>query len=193
MSIRQRIIFLFFSTFVAIAIIGGFSVRQSSRNASEVKLVTYGVVPSAMASAELIGQLKDVQMAVMQMVEAPDMEFAKQSREKLIESKGRLEDALKLQHKMADSQAQRGLVEQAQESMANYYASIEDTTKFKLAGQMDLAQANLADQLLQALAGGPSSRRHSEWSRRIDAARRSFLRSNRQSLGALPWGRCSKR
>ena len=28
--------------------------------------------------------------------------------------------------------------------MANYYASIEDTTKFKLAGQMDLAQANLA-------------------------------------------------
>lgn len=144
MSIRQRIIFLFFSTFVAIAIIGGFSVRQSSRNASEVKLVTYGVVPSAMASAELIGQLKDVQMAVMQMVEAPDMEFAKQSREKLIESKGRLEDALKLQHKMADSQAQRGLVEQAQESMANYYASIEDTTKFKLAGQMDLAQANLA-------------------------------------------------
>lgn len=144
MNLRHRITLLIVLTFLAIVSIGGFSVYQSRGNASEVKLVTQGVVPSALASAELIGQLKDVQLAVMMIVAAPDLNLAKQAEEKLLGNQATLQKALDTQLEQADSDAQRGLVKQAKESLTNYFSAIKDTATFKLAGQTVVAEANLA-------------------------------------------------
>lgn len=144
MNIRHRITLLVVLTFLAIAAIGGFAVFQSRGSASEVRMVTQGVVPSALASAELVGQLKDVQLSVMMIVAAPDLKLAEQAGEKLLANQAVLQKALDLQMSQADSVAQRGLVEQAKESLANYFAAIKDTAGFKLSGQTAVAEANLA-------------------------------------------------
>lgn len=144
MNIRHRITMLIVLTFLAMSLIGGFAVYQSRGSASEVKVVTQGVVPSALASAELIGQLKDVQLSVMMIVAAPDLNLAQQAEEKLQGNQATLQKALDNQLAQADSDAQRGLVKQAKESVGNYFAAIKDTATFKLAGQTAVAEANLA-------------------------------------------------
>ncbi|NDD14326.1 MAG: hypothetical protein EB072_17215, partial [Betaproteobacteria bacterium] len=70
MNIRQRIISLIVLAFASLAVVGGVAVFQSQGSATEVKTVTEGVVPSAIKSMELMSQLKDVQIAVMNMVQA---------------------------------------------------------------------------------------------------------------------------
>lgn len=144
MNIRQRITLLIVLTFVAISLIGGFAVFQSQGTAREVKTVTQGVVPSALASAELVGQLKDVQLSLMMIVDTSDPELAVQAKEKLLEKQATLQKALNEQLQQADSDAQRGLVQETKESLTNYFAAIRDTVEFKLAGKTDLAAANLA-------------------------------------------------
>ena len=81
MNIRQRIVLLITLTFLALSSIGAFAVLQSHGSASEVRSVTEGVVPSAMHSVELQGQLKDVQMAAMSMVAAPDEQTVARTRD----------------------------------------------------------------------------------------------------------------
>jgi HPt (histidine-containing phosphotransfer) domain-containing protein/HAMP domain-containing protein len=144
MNIRHRITLLVVLTFIAISLIGGFAVYQSRGSASEVKGVTQGVVPSALASAELIGQLKDIQLSVMLIVGAPDLKLAQLAQEKLLANQAVFQRALDRQSEQADSSAQKGLVTQAKESLNNYFSAIKDTTGFKLAGQSELAEANLA-------------------------------------------------
>ncbi len=144
MNIRQRITLLVVLTFVAISLIGSFAVFRSQGAATEVKTVTQGVVPSALASAELIGQLKDVQLSLLMIVDTSDAQLAAQAKEKLLEKQATLQKALDEQLRQADSDAQRGLVQQTKESMTNYFAAIRDTVEFKLAGQTDIAAANLA-------------------------------------------------
>ena len=49
MNIRHRITLLVVLTFVSISLIGGYAILQSRWNASLVKVVTEGVIPSALA------------------------------------------------------------------------------------------------------------------------------------------------
>ena len=144
MNIRQRISFLVILTFIAIAAIGGFAIHASRGNAADVKIVTEGVVPSTLASVELVGQLKDVQLATIAMVLASDNNIAAQTITNMAASKGVLKEALALQLTQADSPAQRGLLQQAQESLVNYFAAIEETANFKLKGDLVMAEAYLA-------------------------------------------------
>lgn len=143
MNIRQRIVLLITLTFLALSSIGAFAVFQSHGSASEVRSVTEGVVPSAMHSVELQGQLKDVQMAAMSMVAASDEQAVTQTRDELAKKKEILQKALELQLQMADSTAQKGLVKEAAESLKNYFSAIDDTAHFKLQGMKDMAEANM--------------------------------------------------
>jgi len=143
MNIRQRIVLLITLTFLALSSIGTFAVFQSHGSASEVRSVTEGVVPSAMHSVELQGQLKDVQMAAMSMVAAPDEQTVARSRDELAQKKEILQKALDHQLEMADSTAQKGLVKEAAESLKNYFSAIDDTANFKLKGMKDMAEANM--------------------------------------------------
>ncbi|HEY4350520.1 MAG TPA: MCP four helix bundle domain-containing protein [Paraburkholderia sp.] len=143
MTIRHRITLLVILMFVALSAIGGYAVYQTRGSATEVRKVTESVVPSALASADLVSQVKDVQIATMTLVYAPDANMVSQAEDELKKKRETLKQALAVQGKDAASQAQKGLVTQAQESLANYFAAIDDTAKMKLAGKNEMAQAYL--------------------------------------------------
>lgn len=143
MNLRHRITLLIVLAFLAISSIGGYSILQSRKNASEVKVVTEGVVPSALASADLVSLLKDVQLATITLVTAPDDSIAAQAKDKLTAQKARLKDGLDLQFRHANDATQQGLLQQARESLDDYFAAVDETMQFKLAGQSDLAEASL--------------------------------------------------
>lgn len=143
MTIRQRITLLVALTFLAISSIGGFAILQSRSSATQVRSVTEGVVPSALAAADLVALLKDVQLATMTLVSAPDANLAAQAKDLLEARQSRLKAGLEQQSSQAEGDAQRGLVEQAKESLDNYFAAINDTAQLKVAGQTALAEATL--------------------------------------------------
>ncbi len=176
MNIKQRIVMLVTLVFAALAVIGGFAVIQARSNSEQVKQVTEGVVPSAIASVELMTQLKDVQIAVLAMISAADENLVRIALEELNAKRETLTQALKDQHAQADSQAQRGLIEAAQESMQNYFASINDTAQFKLAGQTELAEANMGATVDQYLR---------EQGQMIDAVQVEKRRSKDDAINAL--------
>ena len=149
MTIRLRITLLVILTFIAISLIGGYAVFQSRGSAAEVKNVTEGVVPSTLASSDLVAQLKEVQLSAMAIVSEPDKQIAIQNNEKLTAKKAVLEKALDLQLTQVDSATQRGLVEQAKESLDNYFGAIDDAMKFKLAGKEEIAKASFFGNVVQ--------------------------------------------
>ncbi|MFN9475658.1 MAG: chemotaxis protein CheA, partial [Acidovorax sp.] len=120
MTVRLRIILLIALTFLALCAIGGFALYQSSRGAQQVKAVTEGVVPSTIQSVELMGQLKDVHIATLGMVSAPDEASAKTMHEALASRKADLQKALADQMRQAASDAPRGLSKDAEMSLEHY-------------------------------------------------------------------------
>ena len=143
MTIRHRITLLVVLMFAALAAIGGYAVYQTRGSAAEVRQVTEGVVPSALASADLVSLVKDVQLATMVLVYAPDGNIVAQARDDLKAKEAALRTALDVQAKRANSQAQEGLVAQAKETIDSYVEAIQQTTDMKLAGKDELAQAFL--------------------------------------------------
>lgn len=143
MTIRHRITLVVLLMFVALAAIGGYATYQARRSAAQVRQVTQGVVPSALASSDLVAEVKDVQLATMTLVYAPDANMVTQAQAQLKTRQAQLRQALDLQAQAAASHAQQGLVAQARESMANYFSAIEETERMKAAGNDALAQAFL--------------------------------------------------
>jgi two-component system, chemotaxis family, sensor kinase CheA len=144
MTIRQRILLLIALSFTALTLIGGFAVVQSRSSSAEVRTVTEGVVPSTLQSVELMGQLKDVQIAALSMVAADNAELVTQAHTQLKRKKADLLQALSAQLQQAENQVQRGLVMQADESLQNYFGAIDDTANFMLQGQKQMAEVNMA-------------------------------------------------
>ncbi|MGU7811045.1 ATP-binding protein [Burkholderia sp. AW49-1] len=143
MTIRHRITLLVVLTFFALSAIGVYAVYQTRKSASEVRQVTQGIVPSALASADLVADVKNIQIATMTLVYAPDANTAAQARDELKAKQGALRAALDAQAKSAVGRAQEGLVEQAKDSATNYFAAIDDTVKMKTDGKPEMAQAYL--------------------------------------------------
>lgn len=129
--------------FLSLASIGGYAVYQTRGSAAQVREVTEGVVPSALASADVVALVKDVQLATMALVYAPDAALVAQSQAELDERQAALRAALASQAGHAHTEAQRGLVEQARESQQNYADAISETAQMKAAGRDALAQAFL--------------------------------------------------
>ncbi|WP_151638980.1 ATP-binding protein [Noviherbaspirillum aerium] len=149
MTIRQRITLLVVLMFAAICGIGGYAFQQFRQGATQVRLVTEGVVPSALASADLVSRLKDVQLATIVLASAPDRQMMEQAKEKLAASRKQLREAIAHQVAQAAGSRQKGLMEQAGESLDNYLSAIEETMRFKDAGKNELAQANLFGNVVQ--------------------------------------------
>lgn len=176
MTVRQRIILLIALTFAALGGSGGFALYQSWHEAREVKSVTEGVVPSTIESVELAGRLKDIQIATLSMVSAPSEDAARRIHEELSARKTDLHSALLAQLRQADSPAQRGLIQEAQASLDNYFAAIDDTARLKLAGQQEAAEAIMAATVDQYLR---------EQGQMLEAVQVEKRRSKDQAIEAL--------
>lgn len=140
MTIRHRMIFLAALTFAAISIIGGFSVFQSQRSASKVKSVTEVVVPSGFASADLVFQLKEVQIETLVVISSPNLRLAELARNKLQVKMNRLKEAMSNQAVGASGKVQVGLLAQASESMDNYFLMVDRAVNSRMEGRLDEAQ-----------------------------------------------------
>lgn len=149
MQIRHRIIIIVSTAIAALFLIGGFAVLQSKRNEARVGLVTDDIVPSAIASSDLVSNLKDVQLATNNLILANDPKLAAQLREPLEAQKAKLLAAIEFQNRHADSQTQRGIVLQAKDGARDYFASIDDAITLKINGQNDIARASLAATVAQ--------------------------------------------
>lgn len=149
MKIRHRIALLVMTSFLAIGSIGGYSIWQARTAEQEVKSVTEETVPSALASADLVSHMKDVQLATLSLVYAPDQALAQQAKESLATAKTRLSQSLSIQATQAAQGAQKGLVGQADESLAAYFAAVDDTATLKLTGKTAMAEANFAATVTQ--------------------------------------------
>ncbi|KVX67833.1 ATP-binding protein [Burkholderia stagnalis] len=143
MTIRHRITLLVVLTFLALSAIGVYAVVQTRKSASEVRQVTQGIVPSALASADLVSDVKNIQIATMTLIYAPDANTAAQARDELKAKQAALRAALDAQAKSAAGHAQEGLVSQAKDSATNYFSAIDDTVKMKADGKTEMAQAFL--------------------------------------------------
>lgn len=144
MTIRNRITLLVALTFIAISAIGGFAAYQSRGSTRQVRSVTEGVFPSALASADLVSRFKDIQLTTLSLVFESSAAIAKQANEKLIVQKIDLLADLDQQAAQASNDKQRGLVEAIRESVANYFESADEVIGLKFAGQGELAAASLA-------------------------------------------------
>ena len=151
MSIRLRIALLVLSVFLSLAAIGGFAIHRSQLSAREVRNVTTGVVPDAIESIELMGQLKDVQIATLAMVNETEPAAIEKRRREIADRKAKLQASLQTLAAHAKSEAEKGLVAQAMDGVTSYFQSIDDTAQLALAGQHDIAQANLAGTVDQYL------------------------------------------
>ncbi|WP_022982715.1 Hpt domain-containing protein [Ideonella sp. B508-1] len=151
MSIRLRIALLVLSVFLSLAAIGGFAIHRSQLSAREVRNVTTGVVPDAIESIELMGQLKDVQIATLAMVNETEPAAIEKRRREIADRKARLQASLQTLATHAKSEAEKGLVAQAMDGVTSYFQSIDDTAQLALAGQHEIAQANLAGTVDQYL------------------------------------------
>ena len=143
MSIRVRIVLLLLLSFVATAVVGGFAIRQVRQSTVTLRNLTDRVVPSALATADLVSAIKDVQLTAIAMVSAEDKSTAEQAATKLKALETWIRKEIDSQAQSADNDTQRGLISQIQESLKNYFKSIDDTSKFMLAGQQDMATAVL--------------------------------------------------
>ena len=151
MSIRRRIALLVLSVFLSLAAIGGFAIHRSQLSAREVRNVTTGVVPDAIESIELMGQLKDVQIATLAMVNETEPAAIDKRRREIADRKAKLQASLQTLAAHAKSEAEKGLVAQAMDGVTSYFQSIDDTAQLALAGQHEIAQANLAGTVDQYL------------------------------------------
>ena len=142
MSIRHRITLLIILSIIAIFSIGGYSIYQARVNAAEVKSVTEGVVPSALATADLVSQVKEVQLIIMSLISETDTNLAVQTKDKLNASKTKLQDGVNFQFEHATNPVQKGLVQQAKDNLTDYFGAIDESVKSKLGGQASLAEAN---------------------------------------------------
>ncbi len=149
MSIRSRIILLVVMSFLAIILIGGFSIVESDQNAAQVATVTQKTVPSTLASADLVARLKDVQLAAMTLMTAPDDSTTLQARTDLDTARQALKKALDLQIQEAIGTTQKNLTREASEALSDYFKAIDETLSFKKQGHNDIAQANFFGNVAQ--------------------------------------------
>jgi two-component system chemotaxis sensor kinase CheA len=149
MLIRSRITLLIVLSFVGISVVGGYTLYLSWADNAEVASVTEQVVPSVLASADLVSRVKDVYLATINLVDSPGRAVDAQSMERLQRQKEGLAAALDQQARQATSQRQRGLVTEAQENLKEYFDAIDQTARLRTQGQGDLARVSLVGSVAQ--------------------------------------------
>ena len=144
MSIRRHLLVLIIIAAAALLLLGGTALLQFQRNNVMMRNLTDGAIPGFLAASELGSKLKTLQISTMNLVNAPDNTIAEQFKEKVVADKAILQQELTAQLKMADTQAQQGLVKQAQESLQNYYEALDQVIGLRLGGQKLFAEAAMS-------------------------------------------------
>ncbi len=143
MSIRRHLLLLIAITatlLLSVGVVGGVYLK---RNADLIHALTDDSLPGALAAANLGAHLKEMQILLTEAVHAPTPVLGARAREEVLRQRGLLLGELKTQYASARSDAEIGLLKQAEESLGNYQAAMDETLALVEAGQRDLATASL--------------------------------------------------
>lgn len=141
MSIRRHLILLILISAGSLLFLGTAAFFQFQHNTALVRSLTESSLPGFLSAADLSIKLKDLHIILTSYVYAPDDTSASQLQEKLSIGEKGLEDDLNEQMRHAQSKAQQGLVQEAQESLKNYLSSINDVMAQRNNGQKAMTEA----------------------------------------------------
>lgn len=156
MSIRRNLILLILASIAALILLGATAAYLFQRNSQLVEALTEGALPGFLSAADLSSGLKDMQIAVTSLVYLAEGADSGQPKAMVAAGRKDLQGELDKQMQLAESEVQRGLVKQAQESLRNYLAAIDDVLAQSADGQKVIAEALLygtAAQYQQELQG----------------------------------------
>jgi len=144
MSIRRHLVLLLSIVALALLGLGGTAMLQFQKTGALMRSLTQGAMPAYLATVELGSELKSLQIAAVNLVNAPDVTVAQQLTEALAANRTRLAAQLATQLDKAETTTQTKIVKQAQESLAGYYEALDQVATLSLAGQKQLADATLS-------------------------------------------------
>jgi len=144
MSIRQRLILLLVIAATTLLGLGGTALFQFQQNQQLMQALADRTMPGFVAAAEFSSDLKSLQIIALNLTHAPDPVIAEQMQTRLNDRRDALRLALAAQGELADSDAQRGLLLQASDSMNNYFSALDEVGQFSRQGQTLLAEALLS-------------------------------------------------
>jgi len=108
-----------------------------------VRNLTDDAIPGALAASDLGAQLKQVQIVLTEIVYAPSADVAAGAKEKLLAQRKGLHEVLTAQGPLAHSDTEKAMLHEAEESLAQYEAAMDETIEQAVAGQRAIAEASL--------------------------------------------------
>ncbi|ATE61976.1 methyl-accepting chemotaxis protein [Thauera sinica] len=152
MSIRRQLITLLVVAAIALSCLAAVALHQFGRTASITRQLTDRAIPALLGASELKAGVKLLYLSAAGAVAAPDDHAAATFREGLDAELAALRQQLDEQRAQADSDTQRGIVAQAQDSLRAYGEALADVAGLRSSGQALLAEAALSG------TAGPFSR-----------------------------------
>jgi methyl-accepting chemotaxis protein len=175
--------------------LGSLALFQFQRNSALMRGLTDSAVPGYLAAPELGSSLKGLQIAAMQLVDAPDEAVAEESAGRIKVGKEALLKQIEAQAAFAAGTEQTGLVAQAQESLRNYGDALDQVAALRLKGQKLMAEAVLSgtaapyaqelDQILETLRVEKRRAKEASAAEVAEAMRQSILVLGISMAGAL--------
>ncbi|MHB8785451.1 MAG: methyl-accepting chemotaxis protein [Thauera sp.] len=143
MSIRQNLVVLIVITATLLVSIGVIGNSQFRRNAELIQTLTDNAIPGALVASDLVGDLKQAELDLIELVFAPSQEIAAKAQERLRAQQARLSAGLDALRKLPSTAKESGLVEHATQRLADYQSATEEVVGLARAGQRVLAEASL--------------------------------------------------
>ena len=149
MSIRHRLVVLLVVCAGALALLGATALFQFQRNATLIRSLTDGAIPGFLAASDLNTQLAGLQLQVTNAVLSRDDVPQQTVLSGVDRDKATLHEQLQALVATVQGGAQEGLIKQAEESLQNYYASIDEALSLRGGGKPALAEAVLFGSVAQ--------------------------------------------
>ncbi|MBS0367873.1 MAG: methyl-accepting chemotaxis protein [Proteobacteria bacterium] len=143
MSIRRYLIILITITTTLLLAAGTAGLMMFQHNTRLVRNLTDDAIPGALAASDLGAQLKQVQIVLTEIVYAPSADVAAGAKEKLLAQRKGLHEVLTAQGPLAHSDTEKAMLHEAEESLAQYEAAMDETIEQAVAGQRAIAEASL--------------------------------------------------
>ena len=144
MSIRHFLAVMVCVTALSLLALVGLAGLQFWRINGLTHHLTTKAIPGFLAIGEIDAQLKALQLAGVNLVNAGDPSIAQQTAAQLQGERAALKKLLDAQQTTADNDIQKKLVKQAQESLAAYYEALDQVAALSLGNQRVLADATLS-------------------------------------------------
>ena len=143
MSIRQNLVVLIVITATLLLSIGVIGSSQFRRNGELIQTLTDNAIPGALVASDLVGDLKQAELDLIELVFAPSADIAANAQERLRAQQTRLSASLDALRKLPSTAKESGLLEHAMQRLADYRSATDEVVAHAHAGRRVHAEASL--------------------------------------------------